>query len=212
MPRLRFDARYRHGLPPQESWPQLRPLLFGRQEASRRTAALGVAFVGLGVADSSFLVNLANHSYSSNIVLAVVWGSSFGILVGAAVTRPRAMIGPHAEPHNSRLMLASTAVALALLVLHPGGTIGWFVVIPAVVTLVCAGGRLVLALRESEGAAEALRLSLTDELTGLPNRRALLSATERRLASPGGRGCTIAQGRAGRVGSKRAAGLPMYGW
>ena len=157
--------------------------LLRQRQASRRTAALGVAFFGLGVADSSFLVNLANHSYSSNIVLAVVWGSSFGILVAAAVSRPRAVVGPHPEPHNSRLMLASTAVALTLLVLHPGGTIGWFVVIPAVVTLVCAGGRLALALRESEGAAEALRLSLTDELTGLPNRRALLAATGQRLAS-----------------------------
>jgi diguanylate cyclase (GGDEF)-like protein len=80
-------------------------------------------------------------------------------------------------------MLAGTTVALIILVLHPEGAITWFVTVPAVVTLVCAGGRLVLALRESQGAAEALRLSLTDELTGLPNRRALLADTERALAA-----------------------------
>jgi diguanylate cyclase (GGDEF)-like protein len=157
-------------------------LLLRQRDPSRRTVALAISFLGLATADSSFLVNLANHSYSSNVLLAMVWGSSFAILVGAAVSRPRAVLGRPAEPHNSRLMLAGTAVALVLLVLHPEGTIGWFVVIPAVVTLVCAGGRLVLALRESEGAAEALRLSLTDELTGLPNRRALLAETGRRLA------------------------------
>jgi diguanylate cyclase len=158
-------------------------VLLRQRDASRRTAALGIAFLGLGLADSSFLVNLATHSYSSNLLLDMTWGASFAILAAAAVSRPRALVGRHAEPHYSKLMLASTAVALTVLVIHPDGTIGWFVVLPAVVTLICAGGRLVLALRESEGAAEALRLSLTDELTGLPNRRALLAATGHRLAS-----------------------------
>jgi diguanylate cyclase (GGDEF)-like protein len=157
--------------------------LLRQRDASRRTAGLAAGFLGLALADSSFLVNLATHSYSTNVLLDAVWGCSFAVLVGAAVSRPRTVLGRSSEPNNSRLMLASTAVALALLVLHPDGDVSWFVIIPAVVTLVCAGGRLVLALRESEGAAEALRLSLTDELTGLPNRRALLAATGRGLAS-----------------------------
>jgi diguanylate cyclase (GGDEF)-like protein len=160
----------------------LAQVLLRQRAASRRTLGLGVAFLGLAAADSSFLVNLASHSYSSNVVLDVVWGLSFATLVASAVSRPRTVVGQHAEPNNSRLMLAGTAVALVLLVLHPEGQISWFVIIPAIVTLVCAGGRLVLALRESEGAAEALRLSLTDELTGLPNRRALLAEAGRALA------------------------------
>ena len=41
-------------------------------------------------------------------------------------------------------------------------------------TLVAAGGRLVLALREANGAAEAFALSRTDDLTLLPNRRSVI--------------------------------------
>jgi len=51
----------------------------------------------------------------------------------------------------------------------------------ALVTLLAAGGRLALALHEAQGAAEALRLSRTDELTGLPNRRAVLADLDRQL-------------------------------
>ncbi len=156
--------------------------VLGQRDGSPRTLGLALSFIGLAVADSSFLVNLASHSYSSSVLLDIVWGCSFGLLVGAAVSHPRAVIGRQTPRHNSRLMLAGTAVALVILVLHPEGAIAWFVTVPAVVTLVCAGGRLVLALRESQGAAEALRLSLTDELTGLPNRRALLAGTEQALA------------------------------
>ena len=53
---------------------------------------------------------------------------------------------------------------------------------PAVLTLAAAGARLALALRESQGAAEARQLSRTDELTGLGNRRAVLAAVDEGLA------------------------------
>jgi diguanylate cyclase (GGDEF)-like protein len=45
-----------------------------------------------------------------------------------------------------------------------------------------AGARLGLALREARGAAEAYRLSLTDDLTGLPNRRAVLRRIQTAIA------------------------------
>ncbi|HMO12428.1 MAG TPA: bifunctional diguanylate cyclase/phosphodiesterase, partial [Actinotalea sp.] len=57
--------------------------------------------------------------------------------------------------------------------------------IPAVVTLAATGWRLILALREARGAAEAMRLSLTDELTGLPNRRSVLQATDHAIQHQG---------------------------
>jgi diguanylate cyclase (GGDEF)-like protein len=54
---------------------------------------------------------------------------------------------------------------------------------PAIVTLVGTGLRMMLALQEAQQAAESLRLSLTDELTGLPNRRALLGAIDGALTA-----------------------------
>jgi hypothetical protein len=81
--------------------------LLRQRDASRRTAGLAMAFLGLAVADSSFLVNLATHAYSTNVLLDLVWGGSFAVLVGAAVSRRPAVLGRRPEPTNSRLMLAS---------------------------------------------------------------------------------------------------------
>ena len=48
-------------------------------------------------------------------------------------------------------------------------------------TLLAAGGRLVLALREANGAAEAFALSRTDDLTLLPNRRSVIATLDAEL-------------------------------
>src|SRR5690606_22252922 len=78
-----------------------------------------------------------------------------------------------------------------VLVINPDGPLGWAVKIPAIVALVCAGARMVVALREIRATAEALRASLTDELTGLPDRRALLLATDEALTPGAGVGLLL---------------------
>jgi predicted signal transduction protein with EAL and GGDEF domain len=50
---------------------------------------------------------------------------------------------------------------------------------------------MMLALTEAQGAVESLRLSLTDELTGLPNRRALLVAAHGGLKAPAALGLML---------------------
>jgi len=152
-------------------------LLLRQRDRSTSTAALALGFLGLAVADSSFLLNLASDDYTSSIGLDLLWGVSFGLVVGGACTGSSRAVARPVERQHTGVLLAASGTALLVLVLHPVGTIGWCVTLPAIVTLVCAGARMQLALREARGAAEALRLSLTDELTGLPNRRALLSAT-----------------------------------
>ncbi|HYN76160.1 MAG TPA: bifunctional diguanylate cyclase/phosphodiesterase, partial [Candidatus Limnocylindria bacterium] len=72
------------------------------------------------------------------------------------------------------VLMGAASIALIALAVRPTGVTAWYITVPAVVTLVAAGYRLVLALRDAQGAADALRLSRTDELTGLPNRRAVL--------------------------------------
>ncbi|HEX3004867.1 MAG TPA: GGDEF domain-containing protein, partial [Angustibacter sp.] len=156
----------------------LAQLLLRQRERSRRTAALALAFLGLAVADSSFLVTLNVDAYSTNVLLDILWGVSFAVLVGAACAPPRTTVGQGSGQLRARTLVIAAAVGLLVLVVHPGGTIGWIVTVPAIVTLVSAGARMVLALREARGAAEALRLSLTDELTGLPNRRAVLARAD----------------------------------
>jgi diguanylate cyclase (GGDEF)-like protein len=159
----------------------LAQMLLRQRDRSMRTAGLAVAFLGLAVADSSFLLSLRADSYSTSVLLDIIWGASFAVLVGAACQPPRTSAVHGREHLHARTLVAAAAVALVVLVLHPGGTIGWCVTLPAIGTLVGAGARMVLALHEARGAAEALRLSLTDELTGLPNRRAVLAEADEAL-------------------------------
>ncbi|WP_426564882.1 putative bifunctional diguanylate cyclase/phosphodiesterase [Angustibacter sp. McL0619] len=159
-------------------------MLLGHRSRSRRTACLGAGFMALAIADSSFVMTLtsdARDAYTTNIGLDVIWGGAFALIIGAACSRERSAEYSPTDRQQSRILVAAASVALVALVLHPRGTIGWCITLPAIVTLVCAGGRLVLALNEARGAAEALRLSMTDELTGLPNRRAVLAATDEGL-------------------------------
>ncbi len=155
----------------------LAQMLLRQRDRSWRTASLALAFLGLAVADSSFLLSLEADSYSTSVLLDIIWGASFAVLVGAACAPPRKSARGREHLH-ARTLVAAATVALVVLVLHPNGTIGWIVTLPAIVTLVGAGARMVLALHEARGAAEALRLSLTDELTGLPNRRSVLAEAD----------------------------------
>ena len=161
----------------------LAQVLLRRRERSVRSATLAIGFLALAAADSSFILSLARDDYTSSVALDLMWGVSFALIVGGACARTARTTSQPVDQQSTGVLLAASGVALAVLVLHPGGVIGWCVTAPATVTLVCAGARMLLALREARGAAEALRLSLTDELTNLPNRRALLAATDQRLAA-----------------------------
>jgi len=152
-----------------------------QRDRSVRTAALATGFLGLAVADSNFIVGLPGGAYSSNLLLDALWGASFAAIVSAASARPTPAVARPAQGQNAGLLALAAALALVVLVVRPGGVIGWYVTAPAIVTLVATVARMMLALREARGAAEAMRLSRTDELTGLPNRRALMAAADTAL-------------------------------
>lgn len=150
--------------------------LLRQRTRSRRSTGLLAGFVALAVADCTFIVAIATtQTYSASLLMDALWGAGFALLVGSACA-PRGPedAGPPARPAGA-VLVTGAALALALLVLDPAGAVGWVIKAFAIATLVTTGARTVLALREARAAAEALRLSLTDELTGLPNRRALLT-------------------------------------
>jgi GGDEF domain-containing protein len=150
-------------------------LLLHQREPSLRTGGLVLGFVLLAAADSSFVLTLASESYASDVSLDVLWGASFASIVMAACLRPGTAPHPAAKERSARTLLIAGAIALGVLILSPREGVGWVLVAVAVVTLLSAGARMAVALRDAQGAAESLRLSRTDELTGLPNRRAVLS-------------------------------------
>ncbi|MBO1752688.1 EAL domain-containing protein [Actinotalea sp. BY-33] len=162
----------------------LAQVLVRHREPSLASVALLLGFLGLAVADSTFLLGHDDGTYSTSLVLAALWGASFALVVAGACERRVSVVAPEDDGIRSAVLLASAAgLALVMLMVDPPGLVGWSVKIPALVTLVGVGARMTIALREARGAAEAMRLSMTDELTGLPNRRALLSVVDTRLRS-----------------------------
>ena len=161
-------------------------VLLGQRACGARTATLAGGFALLAVADSSFLLTIGSGTYADSPALHLAYGLSFALIVGAARRRPPEVLNRRDDRNRSRVLVVAAAVAIAALVFDPGDDpFRLAITLAAVLTLAAAGWRLVLALREARGAAEALRLSRTDELTGLPNRRAVLQDLEATPANAG---------------------------
>ncbi len=147
-----------------------------RRAASTGTAQLVSGLVVLTVADTlGMAVNLGQGNYAFGPLLEACWGFGY-ILVAASACRPRVEPRPPRPDSASggAVTVAAAAVALGVLTFQPQGPARIFSVVPALVTFLAAGARLVIALRDARGAAEAYRVSRTDDLTGLPNRRAVI--------------------------------------
>ncbi len=144
---------------------------------------LTAGFAMLAVADSVFLWHLDAVTYEYSFVSIAAWGMGFALIAdNACKPRPR-----HADPQSTRgltaLVVLAGLTAGFVLAFQADGTIRNYLVWPALGTLCAAGARLGLALRAAQRTAEAIELSLSDDLTVLPNRRAVLALLDTRLAT-----------------------------
>uniref|UniRef100_UPI003564E716 hypothetical protein n=1 Tax=Actinotalea sp. TaxID=1872145 RepID=UPI003564E716 len=147
----------------------LAQVVLRNRASSLRTWLLMAGFVLLAIGDSNFLATAANGpTYTSSLLVNALWAVGFVVLGEAATRRRRDDASLTSQRTSPYLLLGAAAVAVAALVLRPDDLLGSFVVGLAILTLALTGWRMQLALAEARGAAEAMRLSLTDELTGLP--------------------------------------------
>lgn len=148
-----------------------------------QSALLCLAFAFFAIADFNFVANLSRGTYGFNVLDGLLWAAGFALIVDAACWNRTQVLKALPRRAGPGLTVAAAAIAIGVLAFRPQSGVGFYLTVPAVLTLLAAGGRLVQALREANGAAEAFALSRTDDLTMLPNRRSVIAALDAGLQS-----------------------------
>jgi diguanylate cyclase (GGDEF)-like protein len=157
-------------------------VLSGSRPGTWAALRLGAAFAALGVADTAMTHYMAQGTYGKGLMIDALLSLGFWLMVSGAVADQARQRPPEYRMGANLVTVTAAAAAVVLLVVRPEHSAGILLLVLAVATLLAVGARLLLALLEATGAAEAYRLSLTDDLTALPNRRALLNCLTERLA------------------------------
>lgn len=156
---------------------------------------LGAGVLLMAVGDIINADQVAGGVYLDSSVLNAIYLTSFALLAAAAWV-PSSRTAPHASeaPHTIALTLAAATVALGLLVLAA------FTPITPLAVGLAAGSMILAATRSALTYLENVRIlrsrsaeAVTDSLTGLGNRRQLMSDLENALSSsPDQHGWTLA--------------------
>lgn len=148
----------------------------------RKSLMLGTAFLLMACADSGFALQVSAQTYDFGNLSNVLWGGSFALLISAACRPGQLAIRAVPKAAGTAILVGAGVVALAVLAIRPDNTLSYYILPPAVLTMAAVAGRLALALRDANRANEAFALSHTDDLTKLPNRRAVRSWLSQGLA------------------------------
>jgi two-component system cell cycle response regulator len=130
-----------------------------------------------GIADSTYVYQTATDSYQSGTWLECLWPLA-AILLATAAWMPSTRVQPRQMKSWQMMSVPALALLTALGVLVYGN-IGPRLTLPALIlagaTVLAVGVHLIFTLRENLLLlADSRRLSLTDPLTGLGNRRLLM--------------------------------------
>ena len=139
------------------------------------------------ITDGLYVNEAATGTYEIGDPLDIGWTLARMCFVVAALQTLRE--GPAIRQDALRLMLAPAVGSVASLALLYVGTrteLPLAATTLALVAVLAALSRTALAFTELRGLAESRRQAATDELTGLPNRRAFLRALRRATAADAG--------------------------
>jgi GGDEF domain-containing protein len=159
----------------------------------RAWAVLGAGLVLLGASDVVYLLQVADGTYVEGTILDAGWPPGVLLLAAAAWIAPTRIAKPGAGATRTILIPAAAAVvAIGVQGAERFTPIPPYAQALSLLTLLAVVLRLALTLRESRGEARShLRESRTDELTGLPNRRALIWDLGSAIATPPTRGSSL---------------------
>ena len=145
------------------------------QGYSRRGLVLSSGVLFFALTDFLYLWQHINGSYLMGSVLDVGW--VIGLLLIAESFWQSGIDIKAREGINPILISISvslSATLLALIALRPD-YFPRFILIPAITTMVLAFIRMAIALTQAKNIGQERLLARTDELTGLPNRRRLIT-------------------------------------
>jgi diguanylate cyclase (GGDEF)-like protein len=147
-------------------------LLTGRRVFHKRTALLLAGLVTLAAVDTSLPLQIGSGGYAFSSLQDLLWALSLATLAAAAVRTAAYTVGRTGI--GSVVPVGAGLLALLLLVSGARSGSRWVTQVPASLTILLLLGLLLTSLREARRGIEAQRLSLTDDLTGIGNRRAVM--------------------------------------
>jgi len=138
---------------------------------SRSGTALLVGLLVLGGADTLYAVDSAASGWSAGSAYDPLWGVA-ALLIAASAWLPARRAALHRDSRRALLFpSAFAAVAVGVLVYGQTTRLSVLPVGLAVAALATVMVRMALLLKETAALAVSRKLSLTDDLTGLDNRR-----------------------------------------
>jgi diguanylate cyclase (GGDEF)-like protein len=141
----------------------------------RAWTLIGGGLATLAVADGLYLYRVAMGSYLPGTLMDSVWPAGMVLLAWAAWQRPRGVGETNLEGWAVLVLPGVfTVSALGLLIWGNFSPLNPVALVLATLTLLTAGVRTGLTFREVRSLNERRRQALTDDLTGLPNRRCFL--------------------------------------
>jgi diguanylate cyclase (GGDEF)-like protein len=150
----------------------LTQMLTGRRSRDRRTLLLLGGLVTLAAVDISLPLGVGSGGYAFSSLQDLLWALSLTTLAAAACLPGGPEVGRTGI--GSIVPVGAGLCALVLLVSGAGLGSAWVTQVPACLTIVLLLGLLLTSLGEARRGIVAQRLSLTDDLTGIGNRRAVM--------------------------------------
>ena len=148
---------------------------FLTQLTNSKSLYLCGGIIVFALSDFTFLWESLHRSYRFGSLVDSGWLIALA-LIGESFWHQSGVIDSqrNINPILLTISVFFSSTLLALLALHPG-YFPTFILLPTVSTLLLAFLRMAIALKEARNIGEERILARTDELTGLPNRRKLIS-------------------------------------
>ena len=152
---------------------------------SRRGSMFILGAVIFSVSDYLFLGMNVNGTYSFGSLVDDGWLVGLLLISMSLWQRNSGFVeNRNANPVLITLSVFLSATILALIALRPG-YFPSYVLLPTITTLILAFIRMTIALKTAKNFGHEQILARTDELTGLPNRRTLISEIENFMGKDG---------------------------